>query len=139
MSPRCTEIAITRSILKLQDSSFACKPDFWELGCWSIFKINNSSSGFFLIFISFKNHVQQHRVPDQFFNYLNFYTPPPGGGRVEKFEFKLCPKFSFLIFRKSQEVSFHYVHPFKSIRRSKKTGALSAPPPNRIGLKFGQN
>ena len=29
-----------------------------------------------------------------------------------------------LIFRKSQEVSFHYVHPFKSIRRSKKTGAL---------------
>ena len=42
-----------------------------------IFKINNSSSGFILIFISFKNHVQQHRVPDQFFNYLNFYTPPP--------------------------------------------------------------
>ena len=28
MSPWCTKIAITRSILKLQDSSFACKPDF---------------------------------------------------------------------------------------------------------------
>ena len=44
---------------------------------------------------------------------------------VKKSVFKLCPKFLFLIFRKSQEVSFHYVHSFKSIRRSK----------IRIGLK----
>ena len=31
MSPWCTKIAITRSILKLQDSSFAHKPDFGSL------------------------------------------------------------------------------------------------------------
>ena len=45
MTPWCTKIAITRSILKLQDSSFACNPDFtkrkiifWELGRRRIFQ-----------------------------------------------------------------------------------------------------
>ena len=43
MSPRCTKIAITRLILKLRDSSFACKPDFTrrkiifcKIGCRNI-------------------------------------------------------------------------------------------------------
>ena len=31
--------------------------------------------------------------------------------RVEKLELKFCPKYLFLIFRKSQEVSFHYLPP----------------------------
>ena len=50
MSPRCTKIAITRSILKLQDSFFACKPDFTKR----------------------KNHILGARLYEDFLNYLLF-------------------------------------------------------------------
>ena len=44
---------------------------------------------------------------------------------------QIVSKIFFLIFRKSQEVSFHYIHPFQSTTQLKKTGALIAPPHSR--------
>ena len=55
------------------------QPTYAHVVC--LFNLTLSSSAFEkgrkVIFISFKNHVLQHRVPDQFLNYLNLYTPPP--------------------------------------------------------------
>ena len=60
----------------------------------------------------------------------------PQGGRAEKFELKFFPRYFLLMFRKNQEVSFCYVHPFKSTTGSQKTWALSASPPKKWkGLK----
>ena len=98
-----TKINVTRSISKIQGSSFV----------------------FILILISFENYASQHRVSLFYFcslylkkllllKYTSVCIPPPWGSRVEKFEFKFCQTFLFLIFRKSHEISIHYVHPFKS-------------------------
>ena len=62
-----------------------------------------------------------------------FLIPPSEGGWGKNFKFKFCPKFSFLIFRKSQEVSIHQVKPLQSNNESPKTVALSAPPRARQG------
>ena len=59
MSPWCTKIAITHSILKLRDSSFACKPDFTRR----------------------KNHILGARLKEDFLNYLLFREAKEEGGR----------------------------------------------------------
>ena len=45
MSPWCTKIAITRSILRLQDSSFACKPDFTRRKNYLLFQRAKEEGG----------------------------------------------------------------------------------------------
>ena len=59
MSPWCTKLVITRSILKLQGSSFACKPDFTRQ----------------------KNHILGARLQEDFLNYLLFQGAKEEGGR----------------------------------------------------------
>ena len=61
-------------------------------------------------------------------------VPPSEGGWGKNFKFKFCPKCSFLIFRKSQEVAIQEVKLLRSNNRSPKTVALSAPLPGKIGL-----
>ena len=84
----------------------------------SIFEIQGLSFRFVLIFMSFKIMFSNIGSPAKF-SMTSFLPPPtpPPGNMVRKIGLKFCPKFLFLIFRKSEEDSFHSVYPFEITRR----------------------
>ena len=71
----------------------------------SNFEIEVSNFGFSPLFVCSTNAILQLRLYDQFKKKNIFLVPPSKGGWGKNFKFKFCLKFSFLIFRKSQEVS----------------------------------
>ena len=103
----------------------------------SIFDIEGSSFGLSHLFVCSTNAILQLRLYDQFVK-NNFLVPPSEGGWGKNFKFKICQKFSFLIFRKSQEVSIQEVKLLRSNNRSPNTVALSPPPlgSNRVNLNI---
>merc|ERR1711954_34515 len=96
--------------------------------------MGGSSFGFSHLFVCSTNAILQLRLYDQFLKKIIFLVPPSEGGWGKNFKFNFCPKFSFLIFRKSQEVSIQEVKLLRSNNQSPKTMALSAHPPGKIGL-----
>ena len=56
------------------------------------------------------------RLYDQIKKKNIFFSTPLRGGWGKNFKLKNCPKFSFLIFRKSQEVSIQEEKLLRSIR-----------------------
>ena len=86
----------------------------------SIFEIEGSNFGFSPLFVCSTNAILQLRFNDEFKKKKKISTPSEGGWG-KNFKSKFCPKFSFLMFRKSQEVSIQDVKLLRSNNGSPKT------------------
>ena len=125
---------------------------FWDLKNWpiwdfdltwltknpvtrSIFEVEGSSFGFSLIFVCSKIHILQLKLSEWFFNDLIFYTPLPRGGRLKNLNWNFVQNFCFEYLGKVKKLWCNICMRLKAINNNAQGGALSAPPPGRIGLR----
>ena len=111
-SPWLTKIAITRSILEIEGSSF----------------------GFSLIFVCSKNHILQLKLSNGFLNDPIFYTPLPRGGRVKHLNSIFFQNFSFWYLGKVTKFQMIICMRLGAIIISAR-GGYQIPPPWLIGLR----